>query len=375
MTNGVIDNNTAMDSGGAIFVESEDTDVYVTIESGTISNNIAGLYGGAVGANLLGTSKCYITIGLEDCKCENLSLHDTNECPIIEDNVADISGGAFYCESIGNEESTDINDHILFVDLFCCNIHGNDAKKYSGSNSLHEENGYFTIYAGEIDDGFLVDGGVFRDLRPKSYKQIIRFWSNYAGGPAECYEIELTKGYTMFLPTDTYDRAGHLLSGWSKSPDSVVNYTPIGGEYTVEHMGTGEYVDFYAVWDSQMSFIVYIPESIEINQYTNQGEMEISADLNYFTQTAVLSVYVNSDFVLTHQTDSSIILPYELTTSEPGVHGAVSDGGLVATFEYNNTATKYLTITLKKWASELGTYLGSLTFTIDFDTGETRKLV
>ena len=64
-----------------------------------------------------------------------------------------------------------------------------------------------------------------------------------------------------------------------------------------------------------------------------------------------------------------------MTTSEPGVHGAVSNGGLVATFEYNNTVAKTLTVRLKKWASELGIYLGNLTFTIDFDTGETRNLM
>ena len=375
MTSGILEDNTAMDSGGAIFVESETIDVNITMESGYIRDNVAGLYGGAVGANLLGTSKCYITIGLYDCMCNHVELHDTNECPVIANNVADISGGAFYCQSVGNTESTDIEDHILIVDLFCCNIYNNDALKYNGSNSLDEDNGYFTIYAGEIDDGFTVDGGVFRDLRPKSYKQIVRFWANYDGGPTECYEVEMTKGFTMRLPDDTYNRDGHLLSGWSKSPTSTVDYIPINGEYTVEHLGSGEYVNFYAVWDSQMSYIVYIPESVEVNEYTGIGEMEISADLNYFTKTAIISVFVNSDFKLVHKDDSSLIIPYELTTSEPGVHGAVSNGGLVATFEYNNTVAKTLTVRLKKWASELGTYLGNLTFTIDFDTGETRNLM
>ena len=370
MTAGLLENNTATVNGGAIFVESDSIDVNINIEGGNIMSNSAGQNGGAIGANLQGTSKCYISIGLETCKCENQELHSWGVCPKIHNNIAGISGGAFYCQSIGDSTSTDVEEHILFVDLFCSNITGNKANKYSGSNSLHEENGYFTIYGGEIDDGFVVDGGVFIDSRTKAKKQIIRFWSNYDGGPSTPYEIELTVGYTMYLPEDTYERDGNLLSGWARNIEGTEGYIPIGGEYTVEKMGDGEYVDFYAVWDSQISFIIYIPEGITINEYSGTGTMEISAELNYFNENSLVEVFVNSDFLLILENNPSVTLPYELKTSEPGIIGAVPNGGLVATFEYNNRAMKILTVKLKKWASEFGKYTGNLTFTINFFSGE-----
>lgn len=373
MTDGIIKNNTANNNGGAIYVESELIDVTVNIEGGEICNNTALNNGGAVGADMLGSSICHIIVGLEECKCENLTLHEGDACPEIYDNHAEISGGAFYCQSVGNTESTDINDHILIVDLFCSNIHGNVANKFNASNSLHEENGYFTIYAGEIDDGFLVDGGVFRDLRPKKVTQIVRFWSNYDGGPTECYEEELTVGYTMFLPTDTYERDGHLLSGWSKSEDGSNGFIPIGGTYTVEKVDG--YIDFYAVWDTQTSYIVYIPESLSISSITGQGSAEISAELEYFSEGDLLTIYINSDFLL-NSSDTDFIIPFSVKTSEPGVTGYLKDGDVIATFSYNNARSKVISLFIDNNADmDEGYYSGSITFIVDFNSSENRKKV
>lgn len=365
MTAGLIDNNEAISNGGGIYVESESIDVIVAIDGGVISNNYAGNNGGAVGANLLGTSKCYISVGLEDCKCANPILHQEGVCPEIKDNLATISGGAFYCQSVGNTESTDINDHILIVDLFCSNIHGNGSTKFNGSNSLHEENGYFTIYAGEIDDGFLVDGGVFRDLRPKKVTQMIRYWSNYDGGPAECYEEEFTVGLTIFTPIDIYNRDGHLLSGWARSEDGTEGFIPIGGQYTV--VKEDGYVDFYAIWDSQTSFIIYIPESFTISEETGIAQSEISADLQYFSEGDLLTITVNSDFELTNGVDT---IPFAMRTSEPGITGDISNGGTVATFSYNNTVDKLLTVIVKFKDMLIGSFSGEITFNVDFHTDE-----
>ena len=148
--------------------------------------------------------------------------------------------------------------------------------------------------------------------------------------------------------------------------DTSDGYIPIGGTYTVEKVDG--YVDFYAIWDRQASFIVYIPAKISINQDTGIGSSELSADLNYFSEGDSLTITADSDFKLVSEDDSNVIIPFTLRTTEPGISGSIQSGGILATFQYNNVTAKTLTVILDELVTEIGNYIGDITFTVDFES-------
>ena len=81
----------------------------------------------------------------------------------------------------------------------------------------------------------------------------------------------------------------------------------------------------------------------------------------------LLTITVNSDFELTNGVDT---IPFAMRTSEPGITGDISNGGTVATFSYNNTVDKLLTVIVKFKDMLIGSFSGEITFNVDFHTDE-----
>lgn len=131
MSGGQVLNNVAQTgSGGGMFVSSTGSDpVSATIFSGTVSNNAAAVSGGAVGMKGSETSILTVQIGVNHShynEAGELTLNFTHgennqythkSCPVIENNKATTSGGAFF---ISGGSSTNLK-------LYCLRESGNEA--------------------------------------------------------------------------------------------------------------------------------------------------------------------------------------------------------------------------------------------------------
>ena len=352
MHNGIINNNIAANNGGAIYATSSTTDILINIFDGEITNNKAENHAGAIGASVDGDLKVVINIGEEECLGVNSHLHDDGDCPIISNNEADIYGGAFCLHG---------NSNRLFVNVYCGYVDDNIALRYPGSNTINQEGGKFVIYGGEIDPGVMVGGGIFEDNRTEATSIKIRFWGNYDGAPAEPIIIEATLGITLNFPANTYVNGSHELSGWTNVPNGQDGWVPVGGQYAI-YADDDEYLDYYAVWDAVVSYIVYIPEGCNIED-NGIGEINLSAITTYFKKDSNLQVFINSDFELENVLNNSDIIRYQATTTEPGINGVLKNNDLVASWQYNNLIDKILTLMiLDNFTS--GNYAGTITFNV-----------
>ena len=357
MYNGVIDNNTASNNGGAIYAISNSQNIVINIYDGEITNNSAGKHAGAIGANVTGTYSATINIGLEACKAIDKTKHDDSACPILKNNTASISGGAICLHSESNN---------LVVNIYCGHITDNIAIRYEGTNNINQEGGILTIFGGEIGAGISVGSGTYNDKRPGASEKnlIIRLWANYNGGPSTPVLIDCTLGVMLNLPGNVYYREGKTLSGWTMVPNEQSGWSPVGGSFVVYETEDG-YMDLYAVWDATVSYIVYIPDTVEINN-EGVGSMEISADLVFFKANSTLNVYIDTDLKLTCVANSLDVLNYQIRTSEKGITDAINRGDLAASFQYDNTVPKTLTLTVLDKPKYANQYQGLITFIIDY---------
>lgn len=354
--NGIFDNNDATNNGGAIYAMSDASDIIINVFDGVITNNTAGNHGGAIGASASGNYAVILNIGEIDCLGVNSHLHDDGDCPIITNNIAQEYGGAFCLH--GNSDA-------LAVNIYCGGITTNRAIKNYGSNSINQGGGAVTVWGGQIDPGIMVGGGIYTDNRIDSDQIVIRFWSNYPGGPDDYYPIECTIGVTVTFPLDTYVWEGHELSGWATAPDASGLYVPVQGEHTIEDSESG-YLDFYAVWDATTSYIVYIPESVDIDVDDGIGTMDISADIKYFKKNSNLNIFINGDFELINDSCPDDVLFYNIVSSEFN-NQILSDNAIAATFQYNNVIGKIINAILINGSKRYsGNYFDTLTFTVEY---------
>jgi len=363
--NGTFDSNEASNNGGAIYATSSDSDIIINVFDGIITNNSAGNHGGAIGASASGSYAAILNIGEDDCLGANHILHDDDDCPVIDNNTASRLGGAFCLHG---------NANTLEVNIYCGDVVGNIAIRNPGSNSINQGGGSVAVWGGNIDPGIMVGGGTYTDNRIDSDQITLRFWSNYPSGPADPHLVEVTVSVTVVFPLDTYVWDGHNLSGWATAADASGLYVPAQGQYAIPSNDSG-YLDFYAVWDADTSYIVYIPESVDIDTETGIGTIDISADINYFKKNSNLNIFINSDFKLENNVNSNKYLEYKLTSSEFGDLHSISNNGIAATFQYNNALDKILKLILlldsnNKIYSD--GYSDVITFTIEYE--ETNEL-
>ena len=175
-------------------------------------------------------------------------------------------------------------------------------------------------------------------------------------------------GITLNFPVDTYVNGTHELSGWTSVPNSQIGWVPVGGQYAVNKDGD-IYIDYYAVWDASISYIVYIPETCNIED-DGIGKMNISADINYFKKNSTLETMINTDFKLTNILNILDVITYQISTTEPGVHGNLSDGDLAASWQYDNVKDKVLTLELIDSGFTSGIYEGIITFSVVYSETE-----
>ena len=351
--NGTFDSNSATHSGGAIYIDTHDVDVNIAIYDGNIIGNSTAEHGGAVGANTT-SGAINLQIGKSTCTGTD-SDHADGSCPLIENNTANDLGGAFCLH--GDE---------LHVNIYCGAVADNIALRNPGSNNLNQSGGTITVYGGEIDSGLMIGGGEYIDHRVDAKQIIIQFWGNYNGAPSTPKTVRVTDGVTMSFPVDIYNRSGHFLTGWATSADASGIYVPANGQYTIDTQT--EVLNFYAVWDVESTYIVYIPDTILIDENTLTGSMNITAELKYFLELSMIDISVHSNFMLTNEKDSNAKIPFGAFVTEYGAERKLSSGDIAATFQYNNTRPKTITTRIDRENLHVssGVYSGQLTFVVNY---------
>lgn len=355
MDGGTFNKNSANKMGGAMYINAENNDAVINILGGAITNNDAGNHGGAISADVSGNYSVTLNVGLDACRGEVHSAHVNGACPTIENNTAGTLGGAFCLHSATEQ---------INVNIYCGSIINNKATKNPGSNTLNQGGGHVVIWGGAISPGIMVGGGIYDDNRVDETQVFIRLHANYDGGPTEPVIVEVTHGITMTFPVDTYIRLGYELSGWSTAPDASGLYIPSNGQYAIDNNVDG-YLDFYVVWNAVTTYTITVPDSMVLHD-TDIGSMNIDANLSYFKANSILNVTVHNDGVL--ETPEGATLTYHMESNNSGVFRPVSDGDVVATFQYNNQDTKTLNLALDEGQTILyaGLYTDALTFVIEY---------
>lgn len=349
--NGSISNNNAENNGGAVYVDTDSINVEINIYDGEIINNTAKNHGGAIGAKASNGFAITLSIGKSTCDSKTHIDHEDGVCPQILNNTSGVYGGAF-C----------LHGDDLAINVYCGQVTGNIAMRNPGSNTLQQGGGVVNVYSGTLDAGLMIGGGEFIDHRIDARQITIRFWGNYNGAPSAPKTVQVTDGVTVSFPLDIYGREGHFLTGWSTSPNASGIYIPANGKYLIDT--DQNVIDFYAVWDVESTYIVYIPDTLEIDD-SMSGSMNIRADLNYFLELSTIDITITTDFLLKYENDNSITLPFTLHSSECGM---LKSGDVAATFQYDNYIEKIITATIDSSNLSLycGKYFGYITFVVDY---------
>ena len=127
-------------------------------------------------------------------------------------------------------------------------------------------------------------------------------------------------------------------------------------------------MNFYAVWDVESTYIVYIPDTMLIDETTNTGTMDITADLFYFLEMSTIDITIQSDFVLRNERNSNDTIDFSMFVTEYGIERQLKSGDIAATFQYNNHVAKRLTAKIDTTNLHLsgGRYDGTLTFVVNY---------
>lgn len=363
ITNGIISGNEASKNGGGIYAGADDKDINVEVYGGEISNNEAGKHGGAIDVNMGTGKKANIIIGVEACKGEDITQHsDDGFCPIMEGNRAIEAGGGLCMHGDTN---------MVTVKMYCGELQNNVAVKTTGSGNMNQVGGTFIIYGGLIGNNVSVTGGEYKDERENAASQqiTIRFHSNFVDGSENVYEDAIvTIGVILNLPGELFISDGHELSGWSTSAtNGIEGYLPVNASYEVKEL-EGGYVDYYAVWDAETSYVITIPADAVINE-DGEGTIIVTPKLTYFTEAATLSISLASQNNFELISDNSNVAPLEYMLSLNGEK--ISNDSTIAIFKWNDTEDRDISMFLvdKSLVKYSGIYQDIITFTISYDEG------
>lgn len=282
---------------------------------------------------------------------------------------------------------------------------GNVTENYQRKYKIHESNVYYSDYVNLEDEEYM--GATISEIRidpfnlhystvgSKLYISSIIFCetieeadeivgnqldSKYPYNYEVCYDEnasdDLVSGmpssysvvrssntsYTFNLPVDNPTRENYEFVGWSETSDgnSITETT-----CTVNGI-KGEKVEktLYAIWEEKKDYIIYIPDTLEINQ-NKVGTMSISADIDNITDSASISVLIEDIDSLILEDNSDIKINYELSDSAGEV---LENGNVVASFSKSDLSDKEIIAEVIEEAVYSGKYIDVLSFSINYNS-------
>ncbi len=275
MTGGNISNNQAEEYGGGVYAYSDTTDLSISITSGSIIGNIAGINGGGIGINMASGLKGIVTLGLEECEGRD----NTHSHPIIKDNTSNKYGGGFW-----------LNGDNLTMNMYCGSIYENIAILEAGSSNIYQTGGNATVYGGEVVGGVIVVGGEYVYLPEEQMPEMtIVYDSNNPDNQTQTVAY-VTKGVEVYLPKNVFTKSGYVLYGWSTEPDPATddNVLISGMPYVIDNE-----ITLYAIWKKEGAGHIKTPV-IKSGRYyteiTGGTNVMISQTSSFTAQMALLQV-------------------------------------------------------------------------------------
>ena len=313
----IVHNKTSGSEGGGIYINADQKEADVTILSGTISNNTSHTSGGAIAvlstsqkANIvLGT--CQEHAGLEldadghsgKRKFEGFdiaydrtaySTHHHTSCPVIADNTAGTSGGAFYVNGSSNS----------VIAFYCLHETGNKATGESRSDALKVEGGTVKIgdesYTKDSKDAargnvamtgsMLIEGGTvtisgsmknpyfenritvdsqkgYVDNRVQDAGNVVYrviYMENFTGTGTEPTGLYITRQYSELagktVAASLFGHGGWTIQGWNTKKDGSGKSYSTGT--ALEETGISQdnpTLTLYAIWQRNMYTVVFHP--------------------------------------------------------------------------------------------------------------------
>lgn len=172
----------------------------------------------------------------------------------------------------------------------------------------------------------------------------------------------------------TATNGSHISGGWTCAPgfDTMVDFSVDGtiiDNQECEMEGIkGETVNktLYAVWRENSDYIVYIPSTLKIEE-SNSIRFDISADIEYFVDSASISIVVNGIEKFVLEENDEITLDYEIRDSLS--KNIYENNDVITTFSPNDLSDKNFEIEVIENAKYSGKYNEILNFTVNYSSG------
>ncbi|MBQ3572682.1 MAG: hypothetical protein IJA15_07635, partial [Clostridia bacterium] len=318
MSGGKVDNNTALNgAGGAIYISAENTNVTAEITTGSVSGNAAGTSGGALA--VVGKEgsdvDITVTVGVDEehigehryCDHNGDGVAEDDNCPVIKNNKASLSGGALY---ISGGRNTKLNTYCLIEEgskagsadeesrsdfmmvnggkvIISTNHHGTKPSDFGNiaiNSSIYVAAGEMDIYGSmdnpKINKHITVDikkeGDYFKDHRendpdipPESRYYKLLYYENFKDTTGivtgQYTEYMIKHGETVTISGSIYSHPGYEIIGWFTEPNGDGYKYEVGWDYTFtddpsDYTKPGD-LTIYAIWLSHY-YDVYFESGI-----------------------------------------------------------------------------------------------------------------
>lgn len=313
----VEENRTESGNGGGIFVSAFETDVEVSILSGSVLKNASQQHGGAVAVlGGSGEENIKVTVGVNlvhflngvrvDC------VHGSSgslSCPVVQKNTSVLGGGAIYItgglstalniycveEQENLAEDGKSRSNFMLVEGGKVVLSTADPENLGGDSShgrivIHSS---IQVTAGQVDlygsmANPVIDAPItvdikssddhYRDHRTnmddvKYYKlqYFENFWEPGADSATGQYTVyQIPHGETHTISGVIYSHAGYEIIGWFTGSDGSGDNYGVGVDYVFD--GSPGDLAIYAIWQEHSYFIEFLPGVPEGTLY--YGSME-----------------------------------------------------------------------------------------------------
>ena len=170
--------------------------------------------------------------------------------------------------------------------------------------------------------------------------------------------------HTFNISEDEPTRGKYIFAGWSEMSNGTVidnmecEMIGIKGETVTKTL--------YAIWRENSDYIVYIPSTLKI-EGGNRISFNISADIEYFVDSASISIVVNGIKKFVLEENNEITLDYEIRDSSS--KNIYENNDVITTFSPNDSSDKKFEIEIMEDARYSGNYNEILNFTVNYSSG------
>ena len=147
--------------------------------------------------------------------------------------------------------------------------------------------------------------------------------------------------------------------GWSLDAVNTQGYIEVGEEVYITSN-----VDFYAVWDEDNSYMIFIPEEFKINK-DGECDASINIETENFEDYEKVQISIDElDKRLHLDWNEDIYIEYDILDAES--LEPINSGDIIGTFTNANSEEKKYKIKIKEKPKYSGRYVNTISFLIEY---------